>query len=276
MAIQRLEPNITRTAPPLAPAAAPVALELEHLAVRYGGGMGLEDVSCAIAAGEQVAVVGPNGAGKSTLLKSIAGLLRPDASSLRYFGAAVAPPGLIAYMPQRSQVDWRFPASVRDVVMMGRVGRVGLFRRPGPRDRALVAEALDLVHMGHLAHRQISELSGGQQQRVFLARALAQEARILLMDEPLNGLDIGSQDALFQTLRELRGREVTVLVALHDLQLAARHFDRVMLLNRRLVGFGAAGEVFTPPRLLEAYGSHLHLAVTRDGILTLADTCCDD
>jgi ABC-type Mn2+/Zn2+ transport system ATPase subunit len=160
--------------------------------------------------------------------------------------------------------------------MMGRVGRVGLFRWPGPRDKALVAEALDLVHMGHLANRQISELSGGQQQRVFLARALAQEARILLMDEPLNGLDVGSQDALFQTLRELRERGVTVLVALHDLQLAARHFDRVMLLNRRLVGFGAAGEVFTPARLLEAYGSHLHLAVTRDGILTLADTCCDE
>jgi manganese/iron transport system ATP-binding protein len=161
-------------------------------------------------------------------------------------------------------------------VVMGRVGRVGLFRWPGPRDRALVAEALDLVHMGHLASRQISELSGGQQQRVFLARALAQEARILLMDEPLNGLDMGSQDALFQTLRELRERQVTVLVALHDLQLAARHFDRVMLLNRRLVGIGAAGEVFTPARLLEAYGSHLHLAVTRDGILTLADTCCDE
>jgi manganese/iron transport system ATP-binding protein len=276
MAIQRLEQESVHTAPPIAAAPAFAALQLQHLTVRYGGGFGLEDVSCAIAAGEQVAVVGPNGAGKSTLLKSIAGLLRPDAGSLRYFDAAVAPPGLIAYLPQRSLVDWRFPASVRDVVMMGRVGRVGLFRRPGPRDKALVAEALELVQMAPLAHRQISELSGGQQQRVFLARALAQEARILLMDEPLNGLDMGSQDALFQTLRELREREVTVLVALHDLQLAARHFDQVMLLNRRLVSMGAAGEVFTPARLLEAYGSHLHLAVTRDGILTLADTCCDE
>ncbi len=275
MAIQRLESGGAHLAPALA-TAAPVALQLEHLTVRYGSEVGLEDVSCTIPAGEQMAVIGPNGAGKSTLLKTIAGLLRPSAGSVRYFGAALAPPGLIAYLPQRNQVDWRFPASVSDVVMMGRVGRVGLFRRPGPRDKALVAEALDLVRLSHLARRQISELSGGQQQRVFLARALAQEARILLMDEPLNGLDVGSQDLLFQTLRELRERDVTVLLTLHDLQLAARHFDSVMLLNRRLIGLGAAGEIFTPARLLEAYGGHLHLALTREGILTVTDTCCDE
>jgi manganese/iron transport system ATP-binding protein len=273
MAIQRLETNIAQVA---LPSTAPAALQLNDLSIRYGSGTGLEAVSCSFKAGEQVAVVGPNGAGKSTLFKAITGLLRPNSGSLRYFGAPSAPPGLIAYLPQRSQVDWRFPVSVSDVVMMGRVGRVGLFRRPGARDKALVAEALNMVHMGHLAHRQISELSGGQQQRVFLARALAQEARLLLMDEPLNGLDVGSQDVLFQTMSELRERGVTVLVALHDLQLAARHFDQVMLLNRRLVGFGPAGEVFTPSRLLEAYGNHLHLAVTREGILTVADTCCDD
>ncbi len=131
------------------------------------------------------------------------------------------------------------------------------------------------MKLGHLARRQIGELSGGQQQRVFLARALAQEARILLMDEPLTGLDIGSQDLLFQIVADLRARDVTILTALHDLQLAARHFDRVMLLNRRLVGIGPAAEVFAPARLVEAYGSHLHLAVTREGILTVADTCCE-
>jgi ABC-type Mn2+/Zn2+ transport system ATPase subunit len=255
--------------------AAATALELRDLTASYGGAQALDGVSCAIAEGEQVAVVGPNGAGKSTLFKLIAGLLKPAAGEVRYFGSAAAPPGLIAYLPQRSQVDWRFPVSVSDVVMMGRVGRVGLFRRPGARDRAIVAEALELVKMGPLARRQISELSGGQQQRVFLARALAQEARVLLMDEPLNGLDVGSQDALFQIMEALRERGVTVLTALHDLQLAARQFDRVMLLNRRLVGFGAAGEVFTPARLLEAYGGHLHLSVTREGILTVADTCCN-
>ena len=251
------------------------AIALDALTVRYGSGAALDAVSCTLYAGEQLAVVGPNGAGKSTLFKALAGLLRPSAGTMRYFGAAAAPPGLIAYLPQRSQVDWRFPVNVRDVVMMGRVGHVGLFRRPGARDRALVAEALDLVQMGDLAHRQISELSGGQQQRVFLARALAQQARVLLMDEPLSGLDVGSQDALFQTMAALRARGVTVLTALHDLQLAARHFDRVLLLNRRLVGLGTPAEVFTPERLLEAYGGHLHLAVTGEGILTVADTCCD-
>jgi ABC-type Mn2+/Zn2+ transport system ATPase subunit len=276
MAVQRW--HVVEAARPPERTAAAVgvpAIELDRLSVRYGGGTALESVSCALFAGEQVAVVGPNGAGKSTLFKAIAGLLRPSAGEVRYFGAGVPGPSAIAYLPQRSQVDWRFPACVSDVVMMGRVGRVGLFRRPGPRDRALVAEALDVVGMGHLARRQIGELSGGQQQRVFLARALAQEARVLLMDEPLNGLDAGSQEALFRTIDTLRDRGVTVLTALHDLQLAARHFDRVMLLNRRLIGLGGADEVFTPARLLEAYGSHLHLSVTREGVLTVADTCCD-
>lgn len=267
---------VTEAAPrPALVAAGAAALEIQGLTVRYGGENALDGVSCAIAAGEQIAVVGPNGAGKSTLFKALAGLIKPAAGGVRYFGEAAPPPGLIAYLPQRSQVDWRFPASVSDVVLMGRVGRVGLFRQPGRRDRALVAEALEVVHLGHLARRQIGELSGGQQQRVFLARALAQEARVLLMDEPLNGLDVGSQDMLFETMGALRGRGVTVLTALHDLQLAARHFDRVMLLNKALVGIGAPGEVFTPAHLLQAYGGHLHLSVTREGILTVADTCCD-
>jgi ABC-type Mn2+/Zn2+ transport system ATPase subunit len=252
------------------------ALEICGLSVSYGEGLALDGVSCALREGEQVAVVGPNGAGKSSLFKAIVGLLRPSAGSIRHFAAERAEPSSVAYVPQRSQVDWRFPVSVADVVMMGRAGRVGLFRRPGPRDRALVAEALDLVRMTPLARRQISELSGGQQQRVFLARALAQQARLLLMDEPLTGLDARSQDEILQIMEDLRPRKVTVLTALHDLQLAARHFDRVMLLNRRLIGFGPATEVFAPDRLVEAYGGHLHLAVTREGILTVADTCCGD
>ncbi len=259
-----------------ASAAAAPALEIRDLSVSYGGGLALERVSCALREGEHVAVVGPNGAGKSSLFKTIVGLLRPSAGSIRFFGAERAAPSAVAYVPQRSQVDWRFPVSVADVVMMGRTGRVGLFRRPGPRDRALVEEALELVRMAPLARRQISELSGGQQQRVFLARALAQEARLLLMDEPLSGLDMRSQEAIFQILADLRPRRVTLLTALHDLQLAARHFDRVMLLNRRLLGFGPAAEVLTPAHLLDAYGGHLHLSVTRDGILTVADPCCGD
>ena len=274
MAFQRVT-TLEPPAPPALGVAPTVALDLAGLTVRYAHSVALDGVTCTIFQGEQVAVVGPNGAGKSTLFKALVGLLKPSAGGARYFGAPTAAPGLIAYLPQRSMVDWRFPVSVADVVMMGRVGRIGLFRRPGAHDRALVAAALDLVKMGHLARRQISELSGGQQQRVFLARALAQEARILLMDEPLTGLDVASQDMLFAVLEDLRGRDVTILTALHDLQLAARHFDRVMLLNRRLVGLGPAAEVFAPNRLVEAYGSHLHLAVTRDGILTVADTCCE-
>lgn len=270
-----LQPGYRTDSPPALSVAPAIALELDGLTVRYEASVALDGLSCAVRQGEQVAVVGPNGAGKSTLFKTLVGLIKPSAGAVRYFGAPVAPPGLIAYVPQRSMVDWRFPVNVADVVMMGRIGRVGLLRRPGASDRARVAEALELVKLGHLARRQISDLSGGQQQRVFLARALAQEARVLLLDEPLTGLDVGSQDQLFQILEDLRSRDVTILTALHDLQLAARHFDRVMLLNRRLVGFGPAAEVFAPGRLVEAYGSHLHLAVTREGILTVADTCCD-
>ena len=275
MAALRLETVETRPALlPVSGAGTP-AIELRDLAVRYNGELALDGVSCTLYSGEQVAVVGPNGAGKSTLFKALVGLLRPSGGALRFFGEPAPAPGLIAYMPQRREVDWRFPVSVRDVVMMGRVGRVGLFRRAGTRDRALVDEALELVQMSDLAHRQIGELSGGQQQRVFLARALAQQARVLLMDEPLNGLDVRSQDALFQATTTLRERGVTVLTALHDLQLAARHFDRVLLLSKRLIGIGSPAEVFTHAHLLQAYGSHLHLSVTNEGILTVMDTCCD-
>ncbi len=262
-------------APPTLTLAPLPALELNGLSVRYGDTAVLDEVTCTLEEGEQVALIGPNGAGKSTLFKALVGLLRPSAGTMHFFGAPQAPAGLIAYLPQRNAVDWRFPVSVADVVMMGRVGRIGLLRRPHARDRAIVAAALERVHMGHLANRQIGELSGGQQQRVFLARALAQEARILLMDEPLTGLDVASQRSLFSILTELRGSGVTIITALHDLQLATRHFERVMLLNHRLIGIGSAAEVFTPDRLVSAYGSHLHLSVDRHGILTVADTCCE-
>jgi len=275
MAALRIDLRQLPVAPSLVDGLGAPAIELHNLSVRYNSAVAIAPMSCTLRQGEQVAVVGPNGAGKSTLFKTLAGLLQPSGGSLRFFGASAAAPGAIAYLPQRRDIDWRFPVSVRDVVLMGRVGRVGLFRRPGAQDHALVNEALELVQMDHLGHRQIGELSGGQQQRVFLARALAQQARILLMDEPLSGLDAGSQEALFQTMETLRTRDVTVLTALHDLQLAARHFDRVLLLNKGLVGFGTPAEIFTPTHLVKAYGSHLHLSVTREGILTVADTCCE-
>jgi len=181
----------------------------------------------------------------------------------------------IAYVPQRSQVDWTFPVNVTDVVMMGRIGKLGLLRWPGARDWGYVGQCLELVGMADLADRQIGELSGGQQQRVFIARALAQEAELMLMDEPLTGLDLTSQEDIFRILEELRRRHVTVMIATHDLNQAAERFDRLMLLNRRLLGLGQPDEVFTPERLMQAYGGHMRLIQTNDGLMVLSDTCCE-
>jgi manganese/iron transport system ATP-binding protein len=251
-------------------------LHVEHMSVLYGGRAALEDISFQLHNGERVALVGPNGAGKSTLFKVITGILTPTGGALDISGAGPGGHICIAYVPQRSQVDWNFPVTVADVVMMGRVGKLGLLRWPGSRDWKLVHQALEDVDLGELAGRQISELSGGQQQRMFIARALAQEAELLLMDEPLTGLDLNSQQAIFDILDELRQRGVTVMVATHDLDQAADHFDRVMLLNRRLLGFGRPGEVFTADRLVEAYGGHLRLVHIESDVIALADTCCDE
>jgi ABC-type Mn2+/Zn2+ transport system ATPase subunit len=177
-------------------------------------------------------------------------------------------------VPQRSQVDWQFPVNVADVVMMGRVSRLGLFRWPSRKDWSLVNQALELVGMDHLAKRQIGELSGGQQQRVFIARALAQEAELMLMDEPLNGLDVKSQEGIFSILDRLQKRGVTVLVATHDLNLAAERFDRLMLLNQRILGFGLARDVFTPQLLNEAYSGSMRLIETVNGTMVISDSCC--
>lgn len=251
-------------------------LHVEQVTVRYDGRVALEDISFQLQNGERVALVGPNGAGKSTLFKVVAGILTPTSGALDISGAGPGGHICIAYVPQRSQVDWNFPVTVADVVMMGRVGKLGLLRWPGSRDWKLVQQALEDVNLGELVDRQISELSGGQQQRMFIARALAQEAELLLMDEPLTGLDLKSQQAIFDILDELRRRGVTVMVATHDLDQAADHFDRVMLLNRRLLGFGRPGEVFTAERLVEAYGGHLRLVHIESDVIALADTCCDE
>ena len=250
-------------------------LEAVGLSVRYNGRLALEEVSFDLVTGERVAVVGPNGAGKSTLFKVIAGVLSPSAGEVKVAGHCPGSHICIAYVPQRSEVDWTFPVTVADVVMMGRAGRIGLLRRPGGGDWAYVRQCLAVVGMADLAGRQIGELSGGQQQRMFIARALAQEAALMLMDEPLTGLDVPAQEDIFRILDELRERGVTVMVATHDLNLAAERFDRVMLLNGRLLGFGHPGEVFTAEQLQEAYGGHLRLVETGAGVLALSDTCCD-
>jgi len=251
-------------------------LRAENLGVRYESGLALAEVNFDLMTGDRLAIVGPNGAGKSTLLKIIAGVLNPTEGQVHIFGNEPGGHICIAYISQRSLVDWSFPVTVADVVMMGRVGQMGLFRNPRTRDWDVVHWALDIVRMGHLAKRQINQLSGGQQQRMFIARALAQEAELMLMDEPLSGLDVNSQEEVFQILDNLKERGVTVLVSLHDLKMAAQRFDQVMLLNQRMLGIGLPDIVLNPENLLAAYGGHLHLVPTEDGILALGDTCCDD
>jgi manganese/iron transport system ATP-binding protein len=244
--------------------------------LRYESGVALEDVSFELKTSERLAVVGPNGAGKSTLLKIIAGVLAPTEGRVDIFGREPGAHICIAYVPQRSQVDWSFPVTVADVVMMGRTGKMGLFRNPKARDWHLVQRALEIVRMEQLARRQISQLSGGQQQRMFIARALAQEAELMLMDEPLTGLDVNSQEEVFNILNTLQEQGVTVLVSLHDLKMAAQRFDRVMLLHQKMLAIGTPQEVLIPENLVAAYGGHLHLISTEDGALALGDTCCGE
>ncbi|NJN44578.1 MAG: metal ABC transporter ATP-binding protein [Anaerolineae bacterium] len=218
----------------------------------------LRDISFALKRGELVAVIGPNGAGKSTLLRLAAGTIKPSVGTVLTHGTLPSEHICIAFVPQRSQVDLSFPVTVEDVVMMGRVRQIGLFRRPHRRDWEYVRKSLERVNAVDLAKRQIGELSGGQQQRVFIARALAQETDLMLLDEPMTGLDVPSQEKILEILGNLRPDGVTVLVATHDLNLAAERFDRVMLLNKKLLAFGPGAEVVTTENLLAAYGGHIH------------------
>jgi manganese/iron transport system ATP-binding protein len=249
-------------------------LELHKLNVRYNGHLALEDISFHLHAGERVAVVGPNGAGKSTLFKVVAGVLAPTSGVVSIFGSTPRGHVCIAYIPQRSQVEWSFPVNVADVVMMGRSAKLGPLGWPKKRDWDFVRQALETVEMNELAKRQIGELSGGQQQRMFIARALAQEAELMLMDEPLTGLDTPSQESILSLLDELRHQKVTVMVATHDLEQAAEHFDRIMLLNHRLIGFGPPEQVLQTEKLIQAYGGRLR-SLDGDNVLTV-DDCCDD
>ncbi|MBI5842928.1 MAG: metal ABC transporter ATP-binding protein [Chloroflexi bacterium] len=249
-------------------------LDVRNLSVRYNGRNALEDITFHLHVGERVAVVGPNGAGKSTLFKVVAGVLLPNAGEVNVSGSRPLSHSCIAYVPQRTQVDWNFPVNVSDVVMMGRSAKLGPLGWPKKRDWELVRHALETVELVRLSKRQISELSGGQQQRMFIARALAQEAELMLMDEPLTGLDTPSQEGLLDLLDTLRAQNVTVMVATHDLEQAARHFDRIMLLNHRLVAFGEPDEVLHTDNLMQAYGGRLR-PVDGQNILNV-DDCCDE
>jgi manganese/iron transport system ATP-binding protein len=246
-------------------------LDVSGLSVRYEGITVLEGITFQLHAGERVPVVGPNGAGKSTLFKALAGVLNPTEGEVRIYGSKPGGHVCIAYLPQRTQYDWRFPVNVGDVVMMGRIAKLGLFGVPKKHDWDFVHSSLETVGIADLDKRQIGQLSGGQQQRMFIARALAQEAELMLMDEPLTGLDTPSQEGLLSLLGELQRKRVTVMVATHDLDQAVSYFDRILLLNRRLIGFGPASSVLSPGALLQAYGGKLRI----DNGRVVADTCCD-
>ncbi|HEX9676222.1 MAG TPA: metal ABC transporter ATP-binding protein [Anaerolineales bacterium] len=253
--------------------AAPV--QLEAVSVAYNGKPALKEITFSLAAGDSVAVVGPNGAGKTTLFRTIAGAMQPSMGEVRVYGHEPGGHVCIAYVPQRSEVDWGFPVTVQDVVMMGRIRKIGLFRWPRRKDWQFIRQAMQSVGVDGLADRQIAELSGGQQQKVFLAQAIAQEAELVLLDEPLGGLDLPSQEAIFEILEQLKGQGVSVLVATHDLNLAAERFDRVMLLNRRMIAMGTPDQVLTQSNLVQAYGGHLHPVQGESGLLVLTDTCCE-
>jgi ABC-type Mn2+/Zn2+ transport system ATPase subunit len=246
-------------------------IDLRDVTVLYGSIRALEAVSLTVDRGAQVAVVGPNGAGKSTLFKAMVGLLPLAAGQMLVDGLSFDGYPDIAYVPQREEVDWRFPVDVFDVVAMGRYGRGRWFRRLSRADRGIVARSMDALGVAGLAHRSIGELSGGQQQRVFLARALAQQPRLLLLDEPFTGVDVATREATLDVLAGLRDQSVTVLVSTHDLDLAADRFDQVVLLSRRLIAAGTPSEVFTEPHLHAAFGGQM---VVVDGKVIVVDQCC--
>lgn len=246
-------------------------LDLNHVTVSYNGIPALSDLTFQVQHGAQVAVVGPNGAGKSTLFKAIVGLLPLHAGQIRIHGCPLGShQDCVAYVPQREEVDWHFPVTVTDVVLMGRYGRLGWLHGPTRVDHEIVATFLRQLGIADLASKSIADLSGGQQQRVFLARALAQEPHILLMDEPFTGVDITTQEATLLLLEDLRKLSVTVLVSTHDLNLAATRFESVLLLNHRLVAFGPAPEIFTGETVRQAFGTQVYEV----GGALVVDQCC--
>ena len=233
----------------------PHRLEVLHADVGYDDKIVLHDLTLSVPHGSRVAVVGPNGAGKSTLFKALVGLLPLAAGRILIHGQPLGNhKDCVAYVPQREEVDWRFPVTVSDVVSMGRYDR-GWLRSLSKQDRQIVARSMDQLGIAQLASKSIGELSGGQQQRVFLARALAQEPHILLMDEPFTGVDAPTQEATLKLLDDLQAAHVTAMISTHDLNLAASKFDLMLLLNHRLIAFGAPAEVLRQQNLAEAFGA---------------------
>ena len=256
--------------------ARPPAVEVHDLTVAYGTQPVLWDIDVDLPAEKLTAIVGPNGAGKSTLIKAILGLVKPLTGWVKVFGAPlVKKRSWVGYVPQRETVDWDFPTTALDVVTMGLYGRLGWLRRPRRRHVEEAMACLDQVGIADLARRQIRQLSGGQQQRVFLARALAQDARIYLMDEPFAGVDAATERAVIELLKALRDQGKTVIAVHHDLQTVTEYFDHVAMLNMRLVAAGPVDTTFTPDKLQQAYGGRL-TALSRAAERLLAEPPFDE
>lgn len=236
------------------------AIEVHNLTTTYGGAPVLWDVDFELPAGQIIGVIGPNGSGKTTLLKTIMGILEPSSGYVKILGGDLnRMRERVAYVPQRESVDWDFPASVFDVVMMGRYRKNNLFRRSNRTDIEIVNESIEKVGLTEFKKRQISQLSGGQQQRVFIARALAQKAEIYLMDEPFVGVDAATENSILNLLQEMKNNGKTVLIIHHDLQTVSDYFDYLVLLNSRLIAKGTPSEVLTEENLTNAYGGQLTL-----------------
>lgn len=238
----------------------PPLLRVRDLTVVYAGEPAIRDVSFDVQAGERVAIIGPNGAGKSTLLQAVLGLIQPWTGAVELDGVGR---DQIGYVPQNEGVDWNFPVTVRDVVMLGRTRQIGWFRWPSRTQWNAVDAALDRVGMLDFRDRQVGELSGGQRRRVFIARALAQEARVLVLDEPFSGVDIQAQNSLMDVLDALNADGMTILLSTHDLHLAFERFDRVLALRETVVAYGTPEAVYAPETLEAMYGGRL--AVVRNG-----------
>lgn len=236
------------------------ALRTQHVSVNYDKTPVLWEISLAIPPGNIVGIIGPNGAGKSTFLKACLGLLTPISGKTEFFGQPLdLVRQKIAYVPQRESVDWDFPITVRELVLMGRYGKLGIFRRPRKADLDAADRYLEMVGMSPFRDRQISQLSGGQQQRAFIARALMQEADVYFLDEPFAGIDIASETVLMDIIRKLRDSGKTIFIVHHDLTTVETYFDWLIILNMRLVASGKVADVFNPDTLHSAYGKSYSL-----------------